>query len=95
MKTMRVENEASLARNESAINRLQLSNEKAIGELRADNKTAIEELRVTIAEQSTKIAEQGAKMEQHSKESIKFTATMTGLIIAVLSILIALVQFFG
>ena len=63
---------------ESDMKVLQAEREKA----KAESDSALERLRVTMAEYN-------AKMEERSKEVIKFTATTTGLIIAVLGVLIA------
>ena len=51
-------------------------------EAKAENDSALERSRATIADHN-------AKMEERSEEVVKFTATITGVIIAVSGVLIA------
>ena len=61
--------------------------DSAFERLRADNQTALERLRVSMAEHNAKVAEQ-------SKDIIKFIATMSVGIVAVLGAFIAFLQFY-
>ena len=56
METMKADNEAALAKNESAIDRFRLSTVEAIGGLRTENVKAIGELRTTMFVQMISVA---------------------------------------
>ena len=56
-------------------------------EAKAESDSALERLRVTVADHNAKVAEQ-------SKDIIKFMATMSGIIVAVLGAFIAILQFY-
>ena len=80
MKTMKANNEATLAKNESAIDRLRTDIEKTFGGLRTDNEKAIGGLRTD--------------MEKSINTITMRVIGVVGFGVAFLAIFIAILQFF-
>ena len=101
MKVLQAEREKAKAENDSAFERLRVDMERHNSEQNAkitEQNAKITEQSAKITEQNTKMAEQDAKMEERSKEVIKFIATMSGVVVVSLSVilggLIAFLQYF-
>ena len=80
VKTMKAHNEATLAKNESAIDRLRTDIEKALGGLRTDNERAVGGLRTD--------------MEKNVNSITMRVIGVVGFGVAFLAIFIAILQFF-
>ena len=102
MKTMRAENEGTLAKQESAIDRFRLSNEKAIGELRTESVKAIGEIRTesvkAIGGLRTDNKKAVGELRTDIEKSINsITMRVIGVValgVALMAVFIAYLQFF-
>ena len=85
MKTMRAENEGTLAKQESAIDRFRLSNVEAIEELRTENVKAIGRLRLDYEKA---IGELRSTIERSARNLLVQMILVVGAGVAILAVIL-------